>query len=287
MKEVTEEWIRRTDDIFHQQSMPIRARPMKAWERWSIETGPSRMDSPEARTIFDWYKANYPPGSFDIGSLFAGAFFFDQAVWPLHVPIGYGTFVLAVNRMVEGMTSLIGDRLSRNSGALNTLSAVAMDCIDYAYGFDDLRSASLASAYARDLLSSADKELRASVEVLLSKGPSQKVAESAALAVEMFFKCFLAQYTGLDDAGAKKINHDLDEGLKRCLAHEAKSDLGVLVGTLGVLPKIGDRYVHRNRPLNELWYTYSLAQVAGSAVVRSLSGRDCRPTMKVDFPPKV
>lgn len=252
MKKVTEEWIRNTDEALSKNGVPVRRRPMDAWGQWSTETGPSRMDSPEARAIFDWYKANYPPGSFDMGSLFAGVFFFDQAVWPLHVPIGYGTFVLTVNKMVEGMTTLIGERLSRNARALNTLSAIAVDCIDYGYGFDDLRSSSLASAYARDLLSSADKELRASVEVVLSKRPSQKAAESAALAVEMFFKCFLAQYTGLDDASARKIGHDLDEALRRCLAHDAKSDLRVLVGKLGALPKIGDRYVHRNRPLNEL-----------------------------------
>ncbi len=277
MKKPTEEWILKTDDALSKNGVPVKRRPMDAWAQWQVETGPTGMGSPEAKAIFDWYEAKYPPGTFDMGSLFTGAFFFDQAVWPVHVPIGFGTCRITVDKMLAGMTALIGERLTKDAQALDTLNTIAVDCIDYSYGVDDCRGAGRASRSAVDLLLSGDKELRAAVEVLLSKRPSQKAAESAALATEMFFKSFLTQHAALDDAGARSISHNVGEGLKQCLAHSPQSDLRMLTGRIGALPKIGQRYVPLDVPLKDLWQAYSLAQFAGAVVVRSFTGRACRP----------
>ncbi len=277
----TEEWIRATDDRLSAADVAVRARPMEALGAWSEKHGPTPFSSPEARAIFAWYKANYPPGSFSIGSMFTGAFYFDQALWPLHVPVGFGTFQVTINKMVANMTKMIGDRLSRDGQALSTLTALAADCLDYGYGFDDLRNEPLASPLARDMLASGHKELQGAVHTLLSKRPSEKAAESAALAMEMFFKSYLAQHAGLDEDGAKSIRHDLKKGLRQCLAHDSSSDLRVLHGTLGAMPKVaGARYTPRAFSLKELWHTYSLAQVAGAWVVRAITGRDCRPSLR-------
>lgn len=132
------------------------------------------------------------------------------------------------------------------------------------------------------MLTSGHKELQAAVEVLLSKRPTQKAAESSALAVEMFFKSYLAQHAGLDDDGAKSIGHWIDKGLRQCLAHDPASELGALQGRIGHLPTIGGRYVPRDQRLNELWIAYTLAQFAGACVIRSMTDRDCRTSMKAD-----
>jgi hypothetical protein len=202
-------------------------------------------------------------------------------MWPVHVPIAYGTFRIAIKEMVAKMTTTIGDRLSRDGDALTHLSRLAADCIDYGFGLDDLRRRPLPSQLARNMIMSADKELHGAVQVLLSKRPTEKVAESAAFAMEMFFKCYLAHNVELDEQGARKIGHDLDEGLRQCLQHDPSLDLHAIRGVLGRMPKVaGARYVPRETPLQELWQTYSIAQTVGACVIRSLTNRDCRPHLR-------
>ena len=277
----SDEWIQAADDQLSAADMAVRTRPAEALVAWCEAHGPTGFSSPEARAIFDWYERNYPPGTFSVGSLFTGAFYFDQALWPVHVPVGYGTFQVTINRMVANMTKMIGDRLSRNGQSLSDLTALAVDCLDYGYGFDDLRNEPLSSPLARDMLTSGHKELQAAVRVLLSDRPSEKVEESAALAIEMFLKSYLAQHAGLVEEGAKKIGHNLAQALRQCLAHGCSPELHILQGSVGSLPQVaGARYKPRAYSLKELWYAYSLAQFAGACVIRSMTDRDCRASLR-------
>ena len=145
---------------------------MRALAAWSKKHGPTALSSPECRSIFDWYEKKYPAGLFGVGSLFTGAFYFDQALWPVHDPVIYGRFRVTTNRMVANMTKMIGDRLVRSDQAVCELTALAVDCLDYGYGFDDLRNKPLGSALARDMLTCGHKELQGAVHVLLSKRPT-------------------------------------------------------------------------------------------------------------------
>jgi hypothetical protein len=245
------------------------------------------MDSPEANAIFAWYTTQYGNEAFAIGWLFTGALYFDQAVWPMNVPICLGTVSLSLNTMVEAMPPLVMERMFRDDKAVKNFVAVGADCIDYGLGFDDLLKKPLQTSFASELLVSADKELRASVEILLSNHPTQKAAESARLSTEMFLKCFLAQHAGATEKTLRKqVGHDLDEALSRCLMHDPQSDLRVLVGHFGDFPTIDERYAARERTLPELWNAYSLAQTAGSCVVRSVTNRDVRRAITVSWQPR-
>lgn len=245
------------------------------------------MDSPEAQTIFDWYTEQYGRERFAIGSLFTGALYFDQAFWPVYVPICYGTVSVSINKMVDSMPPLVRDRIYRDATAINNLVAVGADCIDYGLGFDDLRGGSLPSAVAMEMLVSADKELRSSVEILLSDRPTQKAAEAARLATEMFLKCFLAHHAGASaKALREEVGHRLDEALVSCLSQSPQADLRVLHGQFGHFPGIGDRYAVRERSLRDLWICYSLAQCARACVVRSVTDRNARRSINVDWEPR-
>lgn len=272
----SQDWIQATDSGFSAARVAVRARPMKALMEWSKEHGSTALDSPEACVIFEWYTANYPTGSFSVGSLFTGAFFFDEAVWPIRVPIAYGKCSITIKSMVTSMTNLIGGRLDQDAESLTTLEVIGADCLDYAYGFDDLRNHPLASQLARDMLTSGHKELQGTVYVLLSEEPNEKVAQSASLATEMYLKSYLAHHAGLHENGAKKIGHDISESLQKCLAIDPSSDLRLLASKIGSLPEIGERYKPRSRSLAESWYAYSLAQSVGACVIRSMTDRDCR-----------
>lgn len=282
MHPISEEWIKSTDDGLSRRGTPVARRPWDSWREWSRQTGPSAMDSPEAKAIFGWYTTHYGTEAFALGWLFTGALYFDQAVWPMNVPICFGTVSLSMNDMIEAMPQLVRERMYRSDAAIRNLVAVGADCIDYGLGFDDLRKRSLTPPLAQQLLVSADKELRASVEVLLSSRPTQKAAESARLGTEMFLKSFLAHHTASSEKKLREeVGHNLDEALARCVAHSPQSDLRVLAGQFGNFPAIGERYAARDRTLGELWTAYSLAQVAGSCVVRSFTDRDVRRSISV------
>ncbi len=281
MSDVTTAWIRATDEELARREIPARRRPWSAWSEWSKKNGPSSLSGPAAQLIFKWYEENYTRDAFIVGSLFTGALYFDQGIWPVEVPLVYGRCRLDVNGMVASMPSIVFERMAKDQSAFRTFAALAADCIDYGLGFDDLANISLASSLATNMLVSADKELRSAVVLLLSNRPNQKVAESARLATEMFLKGFLAHYTGLDERGARNIGHNLHKALDESLAHDPSSDLRVLSGLLGRLPAIAERYRVAKRSIGELWSAYSLAQIAGTALVRSLSDRDCRPSMMV------
>lgn len=280
------EWIKSTDELLSRRGVPVKRRPWDAWGEWSKLSGPSRMDSPEAQAIFKWYTKEYERERFAIGSLFTGALYFDQVVWPVYVPICYGTVSVSINKMVDSMPPLVRDRMYKDATAINNLVAVGADCIDYGLGFDYLRGGPLPTTLAMEMLVSADKELRSSVELLLSDRPTQKAAEAARLATEMFLKCFLAHHAGANAKALRdEVGHRLDEALARCLNHSPQSDLRVLNGQFGHFPAIGDRYAVRERSLKDLWICYSLAQVAGACVVRSVTDRDVRRSINVNWEP--
>ncbi len=287
MSTISEQWIRSTDDLLSQNGVPVKRRPWDSWAEWSKQAGPSMMDSPEAKAIFDWYTRNYGDDAFAVGWQFTGAFYFDQAIWPVNVPICLGTVSLNMNGMVDAMPPLVQERMYRDATAIRNLVALGADCIDYGLGYDDLCRQPAPSTFAMGLLFSADKELRSSVEILLSSDPTQKAAEAARLATEMFLKFFLAHHAGATAKALRgEIGHGLDEALARCLAYDARSDLQVLIGQFGHFPAIGERYAARDRSLRELWISYSLAQVAGSCAIRSVTDRDVRGAMTVNWEPR-
>lgn len=284
MSKISEEWIKSIDDLLSRRGVAIKQRPWASWGEWSKQSGPSRMDSPEASAIFDWYTRNYGAAPFAMGSQFTGAIYFDHEVWPIHVPIAYGRVSLDIIKMVDEMPTVVKDRMYRDAAALKNLIAVSADCIDYGFGFSDLVGKPLPNTLAMNFLVSANQELLTSVRVLLSSRPTQKAAEAARMATEMFLKSFLSHHAGTDEKTLRmKVGHDLDEALARCLAHDPKSSLHVLDGRLQNFPEIGERYTARHRDIGELWISYSLAQAAGACVVRSVTDRDIRQLIDVKW----
>ena len=286
MSAMTEEWLRKTDHALSQERVPVKQRPWDAWGRWSEQTGPSRMDSPEATAIMDWYKDSYGAEAFAVGCLFRGAFYFDAEVWAMIVPICFGTVSINVTDMVDNMPPVVAERLNQDRIAVNNLVALGADCLDYGLGFDDLKSSPLSCMLGKDLLVSADRKLRSSVSLLLSGRSSQGAAEAARMATEMYLKCYLAHHTGATEVFLKKeVWHDLDKALSHCLAHDPSSDLSVLAGQFDCTSSIEGRYGSGELTLLELWRAYALAQSTGASVVRSISGRDVRPTLATSWKP--
>lgn len=288
MYELTDAWLEKTNENFHKSDVPHLQRPWLAWGEWAKLTGkPIAMNDEVVGKIFSWFEKNTKAGSQQIGPMYTGAYYYDSCFWPLFVPIVYGTVKINARDSLKTMPESIGNKLWMDRIRLDEYVSVWADCFDYAFGFDDLHKTSTHGNYFNELLSGGNQQLNATVALLLERKPNSKSMESARMSAEMFLKAFSAAKVGLTDKEAKdKIGHDLEKALNACLAIDADSELKNIHHNLKLFPGIGERYKGTERTPKELWRAYAVAQFIATTVVRSLSGRDVRKNIKVDWTPK-
>lgn len=279
-----DEWIEKLNAFYSDQDVSHKQRPFLAWGEWAQQCDLwLPLDDPGVNRIFEWFKQHAKPGAHAIGPIFVGALHFDAAIWPIFVPVGYGEFALQLNRSLRTMPEKIYSRLATNARAIQEACAVWADCIDYGYGIDQFRGPAKVDPMTYRMLKSGDKELRAAVDLLIAARPTQKAMETSRLAVEMFLKAFLASAKGLTDKEARKFGHNMDALLTECLVASPASELRVISGKLKMFPDVNARYEPGEFKLRELWYGYALAQSIASTLIRDLTGRDCRKTLKVEY----
>lgn len=150
------------------------------------------------------------------------------------------------------------------------------DCIDYAYGFDDIQKTNSFSPFGMSLLVNADRELKASISQLLEHHPNPKAAMSARMALEMYLKAFLVQRTGLAEAEVKAFSHRLSSLLAECRHIAPNHDIVKIESNLTVFPEIQERYTGGSLPPTALWAAYYIAQYSAASVIRSFTDRDTR-----------
>ncbi len=284
MHELTEEWLQKTNESFRKTDVPHIRRPWLAWDEWAKLTGkPIAMNNEVVSKIFSWFDKNTKSGSQQTSPMYTGAFYYDSCFWPVFVPIIYGTVNINACDALKTMPESIVKQLWKDQGKLKEYVSVCEDCFDYAFGFDDLQKTCTYGKFAQELLNSGDQEINALVALLLERIPNSKAMESARMSTEMFLKTYLATKDGLNENGAKnKIGHDLEKALDACLAVDPNSELKIIRSSLKIFPRIEDRYKGIERPPKELWSAYAVAQFVGATVVRTLSGRDVRKTIKLD-----
>lgn len=284
MHELTERWLEDINEEFRKKDIPPRQRPWLAWGEWAKYTGMSiAMNDEVVKRIFAWFEKNTKAGSQHIGSLYTGAYYYDSCLWPVLIPISYGTVKFDARDALKTMPESVVVTLFNDRKKVLEYVSVWADCIDYAFGIDDLKKTAGFGKFAQELLNSGDQQLTAAVALMLQDRPSPKATESARMSTEMFLKAFLVAKSGLTEQEAKnKIKHDIGKALDMCLAFDTKSELKDIQPHLNVFPDIGDRYKGSDKPLKELWRAYAIAQCAGATVVRTLSGRDIRNTIRAD-----
>jgi HEPN domain-containing protein len=155
-----------------------------------------------------------------------------------------------------------------------------VDCLDYAYGFDDVVKDASLNSFGLALLRNGDKELRAAISQLLEHRPNSKAAMSSRMAVEIFLKAFLALKTGLSEQAAKLLGHDLNALMAECRRVAPQHDLLKIEADFSVFPAIRERYTGGDIPSPLLWATYEIAQYTGASTVRSFTDRDSRSELQ-------
>jgi hypothetical protein len=282
MTEPTDDWLERVNDRFRENNVPYKQRPWMAWMEWSQYAGTSTsLGDQDVKKIFQWFEENTIAHSQYIGPMYVGVFYYDSAFWPVFIPVVMGRAKLEAADSLKTMPDSIKARLMKSKPGFLEFVHFWAACIDFGFGIKEVASGQKAGAFARELFASGNQQLNATVTLLREDIPNPKAIESARMATEMFLKAFLAYKAGLTEKEAKdKLGHDLVKALDRCLAIDPKLELVAVRPELSCFPEVGERYKGTEKTPGHLWHGYGVAQFTGATVVRSLTGRDVRKTLR-------
>ena len=226
MADLTEQWLKDINEELRRRDVPPRQRPWLALEKWAKYTGmPLALDDDVVKTISAWFEKNTKAGSQQMGSLYIGAYCYDSSLWPVFIPICYGSVKFYPQDALKTMPESVVEGLFRDLNKAGEYVSVWADCFDYAFGLDDLKKIDGFGPFTRELLNSGDQQLRATVALMFQDRPSPKAMESGRMSTEIFLKAFLAAYDGLTENDAKrKFGHHIEKALDRCLIVDIKSE---------------------------------------------------------------
>jgi len=279
-----EDWLNSTNARYRADEIPLRQRPFRALSDFQREfKWLFMLDSPIAKSILDWFDKHSAPGSHAIGSMFTGAFYFDLYFWPLHIPIGFGTFSINALDCLETMPEAVKEHLAKNQKDSSNLALYWVDCCDYAYGLDELQKTNKLGSKALTFLNNGDRELHGAVAQLLSSKPNTKAILSLRMACEIFLKALLVQEKNLTDKQLKGLSHKIKDIAADCHFATGVPEFDTVATSASVFPDVSERYDGDERKLSEVWNALCITQVAATAVVRYYIDRDMRSQV---FPSK-
>ena len=257
------------------EGVPHHQRPLRAISILSRELG-FRLDiqTDSEKEVYQWFKERIKPGASEIGSLFRSVFFYDDAFWPVNVPIVYGR--IKANPMISltDVPEAIKERLNRHAGAKYAIFWV--HCMDYGLGFHDLTYGSNSSqldSFGLELLKSADEELRSAVSLLIEYPPNPRALLTCRMATEMFMKSYIALKVGLTKKDAKSIGHDLEKAFESFCDTAGLTNHRNLKSKLSVFSEVNDRYNPQTAPPKALWEGFRVTQPLAAFIIREFTKR--------------
>jgi hypothetical protein len=275
-----ENWLSLANIRYRQEEIHPKGRSFRALSEFTQEFNCSiSLNSPIAKTIFDWFTANSQPGSHAIGSLFTGAFYFDTCFWPLSISIGYGDLVFSPFNSLETMPLSLQNQVKESRDDYWQLSLYWIDCCDYAYGIEDIQSHAKLNSKALTFIQNGNRELIGAVAQLLIPRPNTKAILALRMASEIFMKALLIQEKNLTDQQLKKnFSHKIEDIADECFAVTGVPEFKTVSDNIGVFPaNVSDRYDGGEWKLSDVWKAMCITQIAATAVTRFYTSRDIRP----------
>ncbi len=274
---VPDEWLASANKRYRAQSLPAKRRPFQALCDYTKEKNASiRFGSPAADRVFRWFKERSAPGADQIGTLFTGSYFYDAHFWPVSIPIGYGNVKLDAFQSLETMPDPVKIELSRDPEELRTYVLYWIDCLDYAYGYDDVRKFAKLSPRALALLKNADHEFRGAVELVNDLRPNPRAAFNARMATELFAKALLVEKADYSDNALKEVSHNLDKLFEHAEKICAAEEITIVRRLVSLFPPVDARYFGDDLEPAAVGNTLSTCQMAATTVIRQFTDRDSR-----------
>lgn len=272
---IPEGWLKKVNIEFRNAGIDQRHRPWEAISRYSTEFNTSvDISSYVAKKIFKWFESHSKPGVHQIGSLYESVYFYDSQFWTVSIPITYGTVKLNALECLPQMSEELRTEIMSQQNQAWDYVAFWADCVDYGMGIDDLRKTPGLNEFGVQLLMSGDQELRAATSILNQHRPDPRAILNCRMALEIFFKSFVALKVGLTEKHAKAIGHNLHKGLDKFIEVSGFDHWEKVRSTLSVFPEIHERYKEQDITSNILWEGYSFAQSIGAVIIREHTDRN-------------
>ena len=274
---ISDEWLTNANQRYRAESLPPKRRPFEALCDYTKgKNAAIRLGSVAADRVFCWFTERSAPEAHHIGTLFTGSYFYDAHFWPVSIPIGYGNVKLDAFQSLETMPEPVKIELSRNPEELRTYVLYWIDCVDYAYGYDDIRKFGKLSPRALALLKNADHELRGAVELVSDLRPNPRAAFNTRMATELFLKALLLEKAGYSDKALKDVSHNLDRLFEHAEKICAAEEIRIVRRLVSLFPPINARYFGEDLEPAAVGNTLSTCQMAAATVIRQFTDRDSR-----------
>ncbi|MCE9664819.1 hypothetical protein LY622_15365 [Halomonas sp. M5N1S17] len=272
---VSEDWIANLNKEFRDAGIDQRRRPWEAIRRYSDEFNTAvDISSDVAKTIFKWFEDHSKPGVHQVGNQYEAVYFYDCQFWVVSIPIMYGTVQLNALDCLHEMPDVIKQEMMADHREAWEYTIYWADCLDYGMGIDDLRKTQGLDEFGYQFLMSADQELRAATSILSQHRPDPRAILNCRMALEIFFKTYIALKNGLTQSEARAIGHNLNKGLDRFIEVSGLDDWERIRQLLSVFPEVHERYKEQDITFQRLWEGYSLAHSVGAVIVREFTDRN-------------
>jgi len=273
----TEEWLIAINEKFRKEDIPPKGRPFLALESFYKEFKCSIVPSETINIIFEWFYKNTKEGTHSIGPLYRGVYYFDSCFWPVYILQQFGQCKINAFDSLQTMPINFKEQIKADKKQSWDFVLLWVNCLDYAWGYEDIIVQNKFQGLALNFIKSADKELRATASLLLQETPEVKAIESARMAVEMFLKAILIITNNWsEDQIRKKIGHDLAIAAQEAINSTQSQEIKAIEKYLSFYPEIHERYAGKDWKARELWKGYCIAQAVAVAFTRLHSDRDTR-----------
>lgn len=272
---ISEEWLANLNNEFRLAGIDQRRRPWEAISRYSEEFKTSvNISSDVAKTIFNWFESHSKPSVHQVGSLYEAVYFYDSQFWVVSIPITFGTVQLNALDCLHEMPGVIKQEMITSNRQVWEYVIYWADCLDYGMGVDELRKTQGLNEFGYQLLMSADQELRATTSILSQHRSDPRAIINCRMALEMFFKAYVALKNGLTQSEAKTIGHNLNKGLDKFIEVSGLNDWEKTRQFLSLFPDVHERYKEQDINFQRLWKSYALVHSLGAVIIRELTDRN-------------
>jgi hypothetical protein len=281
--EIPDAWLNEANQRYRGESLPPQRRPFEALLDYTKEkNGAIRLRSLAATRVFNWFKERSAPEAHHLGPVFIGIYFYDGYFWPVTIGIGWGHFELDALDALQTMPQPLKQELVKDEEELRVYLLYFADCVDYAYGFDDILRFKPLPPRALLFLTNADKELRGAIAQVSDRQPNPRAALSARMAMEIFLKTLLVAKCDANESELRKLGHDLMRICEVVQQSVRRADeIEIIKGLVHTLPAVSDRYTGEDIDLRSVGNALSLCQMCATTVIRQFSDRDIRPQLFV------
>lgn len=255
-------------------------RPFLALQRWGELNGQNRpvgelifahLGSETFNALYAFFKENTSLGRDHSAPIRQSCFLYDEAFWPVYVPVIYGSCVVDPIRSIAGMPSALFRSLGFDSDARDKLDAHWFDCSHHMNSHRLIDGDELPEP-ARGFLAGGEKSLFAAVESLLAIPPNPKATELSRDSFESTLKGLAVAKAGLTLPEAIKISHRLKVLVQRCASAVPASERERFERACNIYPSVEARYEKTDFSMKQIWQCYAEAQHAMAVSLRVIAG---------------